>query len=162
MSSFSVAIGSTLDVTLPNLGLGSTGLADIITPPPLPADLTFNRGTGELVFAPAPGQEGTYNFSVTVSSGSGSGTIAVPITVTDPAVPSTEVSGQVVDENGNPLAGMPVTIGGATAVTNQAGDFTLTNIPSDPGPISAGGAVAAAQGRLALSAPVPQLLGHAI
>ena len=50
----SVAIGGNLDVTLPNLGLGSIGLTYTITPQPLPANMTFNRGTGELVFAPAP------------------------------------------------------------------------------------------------------------
>ncbi len=155
-------IGGTLDVTLPDLGLGGSDLTYTITPQPLPANMTFNRGTGALVFAPAPGQAGTYDFSVAVSGGSRSGTIVLPITVTAPAVASTEVSGQVVDENGNPLAGMPVTIGDASAVTNQEGDFTLTGIPSDPGPISTGGSVASAQGRLALTAAVPQLLGHAI
>ena len=77
-------------------------------------------------------------------------------------MPSTEVSGQVVDENGNPLAGMPVTIGTATAVTDQQGDFTLTGIPADPGPISAGGSVAEARGPADLTAPVAQLLGHAL
>ena len=50
-----------------------------------------------------------------MSGASGSGTIVVPVTVTSPTMPSTEVSGQVVDENGNPLAGMPVSIDGATA-----------------------------------------------
>ena len=102
------------------------------------------------------------NFSVAVSSASVTGTIILPVTVTSPAVPSTEVSGQVVDENGNPLSGMPVSIGTATAVTDQQGDFTLAGIPANPGPISAGGSVAEAEDRLALTAPVPQLLGHAI
>jgi len=124
--------------------------------------MNFNRGTGVLVFAPAPGQSGTYDFSVAVSNGSGSGTVVVPITVTDQALASTEVSGQVVDENGNPLAGMPVSIGGASTVTDQSGDFTLTGIAADPGPISAGGSVGSSQGRLDLTAPVAQLLGHPV
>lgn len=158
----SVAIGGNLDVTLPNLGLGSTGLTYTITPQPLPANMTFNRGTGELVFDPAPGQAGTEDFSVAVSGASGSGTIVLPVTVTNPAVPSTEVSGQVVDENGQPLAGMPVSIDGATAITDQAGDFTLTGVPANPGPISAGGSVGSAQGRLDLTAPVEQLLNHPV
>ena len=55
---------------------------------------------------------------------------------------------------------MPVTIGTATTVTNAAGDFTLTGVPANPGPISVGGAVGSAQGRLDLTAPVAQLLGH--
>ena len=77
-------------------------------------------------------------------------------------MPSTEVSGQVVDENGNPLAGMPVSIGTATAVTDQQGDFTLAGIPAKPGPISAGGSVAHGGGPAGLTAPVAQLLGHAV
>jgi Bacterial Ig domain len=156
----SVAVGSTLDVTLPNLGISGTDVTFTITPQPLPANMTFNRGTGELVFSPAPDQVGVSSFSVVVSNGTASGTIVVPVTVTAPPLPSTEVSGRVVDENGNPLAGMPVSIGSATTVTDQAGDFTLTAIPANPGPISAGGAAAASQGRQALMAPVVQLLGH--
>ena len=49
-----IAIGGTLDVTLPNLGLGDSGVSYTITPQPLPTNMTFNRGTGVLVFAPAP------------------------------------------------------------------------------------------------------------
>jgi hypothetical protein len=155
-------VGGYFDVTLPNLGVGTTGLTFTITPQPLPANMTFNRQSGELVFAPAPGQAGVSNFSVAVSNGSRSGTIVLPVTITDPVLPSTEVSGQVVDENGKPLAGMPVAIGDATAVTNASGEFTVAGVPADPGPISAGGSVGAAQGRQNLTAPVAQLLGHAV
>ena len=158
----SVAVGGTLDVTLPSLGLGTTGVTFTITPQPLPANMSFNRGTGVLVFAPAPGQEGVLDFSVAISNGSQKGTIVLPITVTDPALSTTEVSGQVVDENGNPLANMPVTIDGSSTTTNAAGDFTLTGIAANPGPISAGGSVGSAQGRQDLTAPVAQLLGHAV
>ena len=156
----SVAVGGTLDVTLPNLGLGTSNLTYTITPQPLPANMSFNRETGEFVFAPSPSQTGVTDFSVAVSNGSRSGTIVLPVTVSKPVLPSTEVSGQVVDENGNPLAGMPVTIGNASTVTNSSGDFTLAGIPANPGPISAGGAAGTVQGRLDLTAPVPQLLGH--
>jgi hypothetical protein len=155
-------VGGYLDVTMPNLGVGTTGLTFTITPQPLPANMTFNRQSGELVFAPAPGQAGVSNFSVAVSNGSRSGTIVLPVTITDPVLPSTEISGQVVDENGKPLAGMPVAIGDATAVTNASGEFTVAGVPADPGPISAGGSVGAAQGRQNLTAPVAQLLGHAV
>ena len=48
-----IAVGGTLDVTLPNLGLGDSGVTYTI-PQPLPANMTFNRGTGVLTFAPAP------------------------------------------------------------------------------------------------------------
>ncbi len=156
----STTVGGTLDVMLPNVGLGSTGLTYIITPQPLPANMLFNRQTGELVFAPDPGQVGNFNFSVIVSNGSASGTVVVPITVTDPTLSSTEVSGQVVDENGNPLADMPVSIDGSSTTTDSSGDFTLTGISADPGPISAGGSVGSSDGRLDLTAPVVQLLNH--
>ena len=112
-------------------------------------------------FAPAPGQAGTLNFSVAVSNGSRSGTIVLPVTVTNPAVPSTEVSGHVVDQDGNPLAGMPVSIGSASAVTNAEGEFTLTTSRPIPVRSARGGSVGSA-GRLDLTAPVPQLLGHAV
>ena len=158
----SIAVGGTLDVTLPSFGLGTSGLTFTITPQPLPANMTFNRETGELVFAPAPGQAGVTDLSVAVSNGSASGKIELPVTVTEPAVASTEVSGQVVDENGTPLAGMPVAIGDSSAVTNASGQFILTSVQTNPGPISAGGSVGTAQGRLDLTAPVAQLLGHAV
>jgi hypothetical protein len=51
--------------------------------------------------------------------------------ITDPVLASTEISGQFVDENGDPLAGMPVSIGGATAVTNASGYFTLTGVAAN-------------------------------
>ncbi len=155
-----ISVGGTLDVNLPNLGLGTSGLTYTITPQPLPANMTFNRGTGEFVFLPAPGQTGTYDFSIAVNGPGGPGTINMPVTVTSPAVPSTEVSGQVVDETGRPLAGMPVSIGGATAITNPSGDFTLRGVSTSPGPISVGGSAGSSQGRQDLLAPVSQLLGH--
>ncbi len=36
--------------------MGTTGVTFTITPQPLPANMTFNRETGELTFAPGPGQ----------------------------------------------------------------------------------------------------------
>ena len=159
--SFSVAVGGVLDATVqPGLASG-TGVAYTITPQPLPANMTFNRETGALAFAAAPGQAGTYPFTITATNGSRAFVEPVTITVTQPQLAATEVSGQVVDESGNPLAGMPVAIGTATATTDAQGDFTLTGIGANPSPLSAGGAVATAEGRLALSAPVAQLLGHA-
>ena len=159
--SFSVAVGGVLDATVqPGLASG-TGVAYTITPQPLPANMTFNRETGALAFAAAPGQAGSYPFTITATNGSQAYVEPVNITVTQPQMAATEVSGQVVDESGKPLAGMPVAIGTATATTNAQGDFTLAGIGANPGPLSAGGSVATAEGRLALSAPVAQLLGHA-
>ena len=58
-----------------------------------------------------------------------------------------------MDESGNPLAGMPVAIGTATATTDAQGDFTLTGIGANPSPLSAGGSVATADSSLALRRP---------
>ena len=60
------------------------------------------------------------------------------------------------------MANMPVNIDGSSTTTNAAGNFTLTGIAANPGPISAGGSVGSAQGRQDLMAPVAQLLGHAV
>ena len=157
-----VAVGQTLDVTVPAGGLSGPNLTYTITPQPLPANVTFNRATGELVFAPDPDQVGSYDFTVRVAAGPLAVTVDVPVAVTRPALPSTEVSGRVVDESGLPLAGLPVSIGGSRATTDPLGRFTLTNVPADPGPLSAGGATGAAQGRQDLTAPADQLLGHPV
>ena len=53
-------------------------------PQPLPANMTFNRETGELTFVPTPAQTGVTELSVAVSNGSRSGTILLPVTVTNP------------------------------------------------------------------------------
>jgi RHS repeat-associated protein len=157
----SVAVGGVLDLTVPSGGLTGPGLTYTITPQPLPANMTFDRASGELVFSPAPGQQGRYGFSVLVSDGSRTSRQSLVFTVTAPALATTEISGRVVGQSGAPLAGIPVTIGTATTTTDAAGDFTLTGVPaSSPGPLSAGGAVGTAEGRQDLMAPVAQLLGH--
>ncbi len=153
-----VAVGGTLDVTVPGGGLAGPGLTYTITPQPLPANMTFNRGTGALVFAPAPGQVGQYRFNVTVSDGTRSVTEAVPLAVVSTPRPSTEVSGRVVDVSGVPLAGVPVMIGHIEAVTDAAGRFTLKGVPDRPGPLAVDGLHAG--GYLMPMAPVPQFLGH--
>ena len=158
--SFSIAVGGVLDVTIQPGNLSGTGVTETITPQPLPANMTFNRETGALAFAAAPGQAGTYRFTITATNGIKTFVEPVNITVTQPQIATTEVSGRVVDESGKPLAGMPVSIGGSTTTTNAQGVFTLAGIGANPGPLSAGGSVATADGRLALSAPVDQLLGH--
>jgi len=156
----SVEVGSTLDATVPAGGLSGTGLTYTITPQPLPANMTFNRGTGEIVFAPAPGEVGVYGFSVVVSDGTNSVTEAVPVTVTDPATPSTEVSGQVVDESGHPLIGVPVSVGPAMTVTDLSGAFTLTGLPAAPGPLTVDGLQTVAADRMVIMSPVDRALTH--
>ena len=58
----SVAVGGALDFTMPNLGLGTSGLTFTITPQPLPANMSFNRQTGELEFARRPASKAHWIF----------------------------------------------------------------------------------------------------
>ena len=74
-----------------------------------------------------------------MNGASGAGTVVVPVTATSPSLAFTEVSGQVVDENGNPLAGMPVSIDGVTVTTDQSGNFTLAGVSAGPGPLAPAG-----------------------
>jgi hypothetical protein len=53
--SFAVDVGGALDVTIQPGSVRGAGTTYTITPQPLPANMTFNRGSGELVLAPAPG-----------------------------------------------------------------------------------------------------------
>ena len=155
-----VTVGSSLDTTVPNGGLSGSNLTYIITPQPLPANMTFNRGTGELVFAPAPGQVGTHNFTVVVSDGTRSVTEKVPLTVTNPVFPSTEISGQVVDESGSPLAGIEVMVGSAMTMTDKSGAFTLTGVPATPGSLTVDGLHTVTVDRMMVMGPTDQFMGH--
>jgi hypothetical protein len=92
------------------------------------------RGRGELVFAPAPGQDGNLRFTVTATNGVRSVTERVPITVTAASQPSTEVSGQIIDETGQPVAGVPVEIGNLKTTSDAQGRFTLAGVPAQPDP----------------------------
>ena len=151
-----LAVGEVLDTKIIPGGIAGPGVTYTITPQPLPANMLFDRTTGELTFTPAPGQGGHYQFTVTTNSGLGKASTVVPIDVTAVPLAVATVSGQVVDELGLPLAGMPVALGNATATTDLLGRFTLTGVPANPGPINAGGAVADLQSRQGLLAPVDQ------
>ena len=155
-----LAVGEVLDTKIIPGGIAGQGITYTITPQPLPANMIFDRTTGELTFTPAPGQGGHYQFTVTTNGGLGNSATVLPIDVSAVPLAATTVSGQVVDELGLPLAGMPVAIGNATATTDLLGHFTLSGVAVVPGPISAGGTVADAQDRQGLLTPVVQLLGH--
>jgi RHS repeat-associated protein len=153
-------VGQALITSVLPGGLAGAGVVYTITPQPLPAGMSFNRQTGKLRFDPAPGEAGTYAFTVTATNGAQTIVEPVRITVAQQQTATTELSGAVVDEAGRPLAGIPVTLGTATVTTNAQGNFTLMGLPANPGPLSAGGAVGQSEGRLDLTAPVLQLLGH--
>ena len=158
----SVAVGGTLDVTLPSLGLGGPDLAYVITPQPLPTNMTFNRGTGELTFTPAPDQAGGYTFDVAITNGSRSATVHVPLTVAGATAASTGLVGSVVDEAGQPLAGVPVMVGDLTTVTDSSGTFTVADLPTSPGPLTIDGFRDGTGGRMMFSTSIEQLLGHPV
>ena len=155
-----MAVGGYLDFSILPGSLTEGSATYTITPQPLPANMTFNRGSGELTFQPAPGQSRNYQFQVVASDGSQSYVEPVHVHVSDQPTATTEVSGQVVDENGAPLADYPVSIDGSSTTTDADGRFTLTGISADPGPIHAGGSQADADSRQGLVAPVAQLMGH--
>jgi RHS repeat-associated protein len=156
-----VAVGSTLDLTVRPGDLSGPQVVYTITPQPLPAGATFDRGTGRFRFAPAPGQVGLYSFAVTASDGTRTATQRLPITVTHPPRDSTAVSGQVVDEAGRPLAGVPVALGTLRTVTDRDGRFRLDGVAGRPGPLVVDGSHAAGAGDLlTVMAPVDQFLGH--
>jgi len=159
-ASLAVAVGATLEASIVPGGFVGKDVTYTITPQPLPANMTFNLGTGELTFVPGPGQAGAYDFKVVASDGVRSIAQAVRVAVSQPRLAATVVSGRVVDEDGAPLADVPVDLGGVAARTDEKGWFSLVGVPADPGPIHVGGATVEALGRLALSAPVPDLLGH--
>jgi hypothetical protein len=156
-----VSVGSTLDATIQPGGLVGPNVAYTIAPQPLPANMTFNRGTGALVFAPAPGQVGSLSFTVTASDGTRTAIDQVSITVSAAPQSSTEVSGQVVDESGKPLANVPVSLGAAEMFTNAAGGFTLAGVPeTNPGPLTIDGLDDPVAEHMMLMAPLDQFLGH--
>jgi len=157
-----VAVGGTLETTIRPGGLAGPGVAYIITPQPLPANATFDRGTGAFRFAPAPGQAGHYEFTVTATKGARTVVERVPLAVVSPRLAATEVTGRVVDEAGRPLAGIPVMIGMAMATTDAAGAFVLKGVPANPGPLTVDGLTAGTRDRMMLMAPVAQTLGHRV
>ncbi len=158
-----LAVGSTLEAAIRPGGLAGDGVTYTISPQPLPDNATFDRGTGAFTFVPAPAQVGGYRFTVTVTAADGSRAAAqaLDVSVVSLPRPSTEVSGQVVDESGRPLANVPVMIGGLGAKTDALGGFTIAGVPDRPGPLMLDGPHADAAGSyMMLMAPTPQFLGH--
>src|SRR5205823_3075916 len=97
-----LAVGDTLDTSVTPGDFAGPQVTYTITPQPLPDNITFNRQTGELRFAPDPDQVGHYRFTVTASDGTHTAVERVPITVVRRPRPSTEVTGRVVDARGGP------------------------------------------------------------
>ena len=92
---------------------------------------------GKLTIAPAPGQEGDYQFEVAATDGVRSTTQVVELNVVADPVTTTRISGYVLDTFSNPLPGIPVELAGVTVNTAADGSFELTM----PSTIPAGAAL---------------------
>ena len=79
----------------------------------------------ELVFTPSPGQVGQYTFTLIASDGMSQTTQSVTIDVLADLVTTTRISGQILDVDDTALAGVPISLGVDSAVTDIDGRFTL-------------------------------------
>jgi hypothetical protein len=76
--------------------------------------------------------------------------------------PQTEVSGQVVDASGRPLAGVPVGVGSDTTTTDGEGRFVLADLPANPGALMVDGQHSPSGAYMMLMAPSSQFLVHPV
>ncbi len=82
-------------------------------------------GDGTLIFDPSPDQVGVYNIPIMATDGAGESMQTITFTVEADPITTTRLSGFVLDTNEQPLAGVPVAIGDATATTDDTGAFTI-------------------------------------
>jgi|CXWL01.1.fsa_nt_gi RHS repeat-associated protein len=90
---------------------------------PLPTSML--NGGGTFIITPAPGEEGTYTFTVIASDGALTSTQTVSLTVAPDPTATTRISGKVVGTTGQPLAGVPIEVGRIITLTAADGTFTL-------------------------------------
>jgi YD repeat-containing protein len=127
---------------------------------PLPAGMLTGGGT--LVFTPAPADLGSYSFTLAASDGALETTQQVTLTVSADPVSTTRLSGVVENTNGQPLAGVPVTLGDAQTSTAADGSFQLTfpdTLPAGPLEIHGDEVARTTAYNLVTAAPAV-LLGH--
>ncbi|TKB72677.1 MAG: LEPR-XLL domain-containing protein, partial [Nitrospira sp.] len=94
---------------------------------PLPTSMLTSNGT--FIITPAPGETGTYNFTVVASDGALTSTQSITLTVAPDPTATTRISGRVVGTTGEPLAGVPIEVGRIITLTAADGTFTL-DLPS--------------------------------
>ncbi len=83
------------------------------------------RGDGSLIFTPRPDQIGSYSFTLIASDGVSQTQQNVTLEVVPDPLATTRISGQVLDTQGQPLAGVPIEIGRIFSFTDSNGYFTL-------------------------------------
>jgi hypothetical protein len=84
------------------------------------------NASNELVFAPAPEEVGSYEFTVVARLGSLESRRTVKLNVAADPVKTTRISGTIDGVSGLPLAGVRVAIGNSQAVTDPSGRFEIT------------------------------------
>ena len=87
------------------------------------------NANGELLVTPQPGEEGSYAIDVVASDGVLQAAQTLVVDVIPDTDTSSRLSGKVLDVDGTPLAGVPVSVGRLTVMTDQDGHF-LIEFPS--------------------------------
>ncbi len=82
--------------------------------------------SGMMTITPAPGQQGTHLFDLVVSDSVAETVLPVSLTVLSDSVTTTRISGVVLNTDREPLAGIPVELGGDSTTTESDGTFELT------------------------------------
>jgi hypothetical protein len=101
-----------------------TVIVSLLSDQPLPTGGL--NASNELVFAPAPEEAGSYEFTLVARLGSLESRRTVKLNVAADPIKTTRVSGTVNATSGFPLAGVRVAIGDAQAVTDPNGRFEVT------------------------------------
>lgn len=134
-ASLSVEVGELVDFVVVVQGRPSSEVTVEISPVPLPENTAFDEAMHHFVMLPAPGQEGTYDFTFSARAEGSVAHSRTRIRVSAANRSATWVSGQVLDsDSAAPLPGVQVTVlpSGATASTSADGRFSVRGIdPAD-------------------------------
>ena len=107
----------------------------IQTAPNKPLPRVTLSAKGILAIAPTPDEIGDYSLTLIATDGAFRVSQDLTIHVEADPVTSTRLSGRVVDTDGTPLAGVPVSLGTIQAITDASGGFTFTlpalSLPTD-------------------------------
>lgn len=127
-----VVVGDVLRLNLAAVDPGGGTVTFMIDPIPLPPGASFDTMTGEFQFVPAPEQVGNFDLTFFAETAALTDQQTVVITVTNPTgVSDTGIAGVVWDTSDNPIPGVTVTAGSATAVTDVLGAFVLDGVEED-------------------------------
>lgn len=128
IGALSVMPGQRLEVPLVATdGNGDPITFSIMSAAPLPTGMLETNS--KLVFTPSPAEVGSYEFTVVASDGIAKVSQQVTLDVVADPVNTTRISGRVLDVDGTPIAGVPVSLARITVMTDQDGNFTL-ELPS--------------------------------